>query len=164
MGNNVKQSGADGLALQVTKPARSAGLVEENDEGDATYLADVRVYSFDDLLLVVDRDTNRLGNEAVAALVATAARDTKSVYRGMNASLQIAGNGYQVQLPPAEDAGFYEGQSTQVKFAPGLLVVCRGRSKRLAADLVTIRTGQLRSGRPGSTESEYGFTDGRTEN
>lgn len=143
MGNNIKQSGTDGLALQVTKPARSVGLVEENDEGDATYLADVRVYAFDDLLLAADRDTNRLKNEDLAELVASAARDSKSIYRAANASLQIAGHGYQVQLPPAEDAGFYEGKPMQVKTAPGVLVICQERSKRLADDLVTMRHEQV---------------------
>ena len=53
MVNEIKQSGTDGLALQVTKPARSAGLVEENSDGEATSLADVRVYAFDHLLLVL---------------------------------------------------------------------------------------------------------------
>ena len=54
--NKIKTSGADGLALQVTKPARSAGLVEENSDGEATSLADVRVYAFDHLVLVIDLD------------------------------------------------------------------------------------------------------------
>lgn len=58
MGNSIKRSG-EGLALQITEDARSAGLVEENNEGEATRLAEVRVHSFDDLLLVVDRDTDR---------------------------------------------------------------------------------------------------------
>lgn len=143
MGNDIKRSGTDGLALQITEPARSAGLVEENDEGDATYLADVRVYAFDDLLLVADRDTDRVKNEDVAELVASTARDTKSVYRAVNSSVTIAGHGYQVQLPPAEDAGFYIGTSTLVKTAPGTLLIHRGRSARLAEDLVSIRRDQV---------------------
>jgi hypothetical protein len=143
MGNNIKRSGADGLALQITEPARSAGLVEENHEGDATYKADVRVYSFDDLLLLVDRDTDRVENAAVAELVASATRDTKSVYRAGNAAVTIAGHGYQVQLPPAEDAGFYVGTDTTVKTAPGVLVVHRDRSSRLAEDVVSIRRDQV---------------------
>ncbi len=143
MGNKIKQSGTDGLALQVTEPAQAAGLIEENTEGEAIYLAEVRVYSFDDLLLVVDRDTDCMKTEDVAELVASATRDTKSVYRAGNASVTIAGNGYQVQLPPAEDAGFYIGTSTSVKTAPGLLAICRGRSKRLADDLISIRRDQL---------------------
>lgn len=143
MGNDIKRSGTDGLALQITEPARSAGLVEENDEGDATYLADIRVYAFDDLLLVADRDTDRVKNEDVAELVASTARDTKSVYRAVNSSVTIAGNGYQVQLPPAEDAGFYIGTSTLVKTAPGILLIHRGRSARLVGDLVSIRRDQV---------------------
>lgn len=142
-GNNIKRSGADGLALQITEPARSAGLVEETNDGDPTYLADVRVHAFNDLLLVADRDTDRLKNEDVAQLVASAARDTKSVYRAGNSSVTIAGHGYQVQLPPAEDAGFYVGTSTQVKTAPGVLLICRERSARLADDLASIRRDQV---------------------
>jgi hypothetical protein len=57
MANTFKPSGADGLALQVTNPARAAGLVEETSDGDATDLADVRVSAFNQLLLVVDRDS-----------------------------------------------------------------------------------------------------------
>jgi len=38
-------------------------------------------------------------------LVATAARDAESSYRGVKASVQIADHSYQVQLPPALDAG-----------------------------------------------------------
>lgn len=143
MGNKIKDSGSSGLALQVTKEARSAGVIEETDDGDATYLANVRVYAFDDLLLVVDRDTDRVKNEDVVELVVSAARDSKSIYQAVDASLQIAGHGYQVQLPPADDAGFPEGTPTQVMTAPGILVVCRERSKRLADDLVTMRRDQV---------------------
>lgn len=143
MANTIKPSGEDGLALQVTNPARSAGLVEETEEGDATYLADVRVYSFENLLLVVNRDTDEIADNAVAELVASATRDTKSVYQAMNASLQIAGGGYQVQLPPAEDAGFYQGHPAPIKSLPGLLIIYRDRSDRLANDLASIRRQQL---------------------
>jgi hypothetical protein len=54
MVNQIKESGTEGLALQITKPARAAELVEENSEGAPTSLADVRVYSFQHMLLVVD--------------------------------------------------------------------------------------------------------------
>ena len=54
MPNKIKRSG-DGLALQVTKPARAAGLVEKTDD-ELTRLADIRVFAFDGLLLVVDLD------------------------------------------------------------------------------------------------------------
>lgn len=55
MPNAIKQSG-EGLALQVTKPARAAGLVEENVDGDSIRRAEVFVYAFDDTLLVIDAD------------------------------------------------------------------------------------------------------------
>lgn len=102
MANHIKRSGADGLALQVTTEAREAGLVVErgNDRVDR---ADVRVYAFDGLLLVVDRD---LADDHVAEFVAAATRDTESIHRALDATITPAGNGSQVQLPPAEDAGF----------------------------------------------------------
>ena len=38
MANTIKFSGADGLALQVTKSARAAGLVNKNYDDEATHL------------------------------------------------------------------------------------------------------------------------------
>jgi len=142
MPNAIKQSG-EGLALQVTKPARSAGLVEENADGEPTRRAAVLVYAFDDVLLVVDVDRVAVADRA--ELVASAARDTKSIYRAARASIQIAGNGYQVNLPPAEDAGFEEGDPAPVHPAPGVLVITTDapQASRLAADLVTIRREQV---------------------
>ena len=148
MTNRIKSSGADGLALQVTKSARSAGLVEEGSEGDATYLADVRVFAFDHLLLAIDRTQVR--TEDTAELVVAAAQDTKSMYRGIDATVQIAGNGYQVQLPPAVDAGFGEGDRAPCHSAPGVLAISRddgtsagADAARLAKDIVTIRREQI---------------------
>ena len=148
MTNQIKASGADGVALQVTTPARAAGLVEEDNDGEATYLADVRVYAFDDLLLVVDLEAVTTAH--TTDLVVAAAQDTDSIHRAMDASVQIAGHGYQVQLPPAEDAGFREGDAAPCQSARGILAISidDGTTKgvnaaRLAADLVTIRTEQL---------------------
>jgi hypothetical protein len=134
----IKQSG-EGLALQVTKPARAAGLVEKNADGEPTRRAVVFVYAFDDTLLVIDVDRVAVADRA--ELVASAARDTRSIYRAAGASIQIAGNGYQVNLPPVEDAGFEEGDTAPVHPAPGLLVITTDerQTARLAADLVTIR-------------------------
>ncbi|MFH5800860.1 hypothetical protein [Haladaptatus sp. CMAA 1911] len=90
MPNTIKRSG-DGLALQVTKPARAAGLVEETDD-DPPRLADIRVFAFDGLLLVVD--LGRINDENMVEPATSAALDTVSIHRVANASLQIAGNGY----------------------------------------------------------------------
>lgn len=148
MVNQIKESGTEGLALQITKPARAGELVEENSDGDATYRADVRIYSFDHLLFVVDVDN--VSATHIAELVASAARDTNSIYRAMNASVQIAGNGYQVQLPPAQDAGFTEGDRAPCYTARGVLIISKddgsavgADAARLARDLVTIRNDQL---------------------
>jgi hypothetical protein len=146
--NTIKYSGTDGLALQITRAARSAGLVEEDSDGNVTYRADVLVYAFDYLLVAIDTDKVQTAHRA--ELVSSAARDTDSIYRAMEATVQIAGNGYQVQLPPARDAGFKEGDSAPCQTAPGLLVISKqdGRSAgvdaaRLGRDLVSIRTDQV---------------------
>jgi hypothetical protein len=148
MVNQIKESGTEGLALQITKPARAAELVEENSEGESTYRADVRVYAFDHLLLVVDVD--KVPTRHTAELVASASRDTKSIYRAMDASVQIAGNGYQVQLPPARDAGFQEGDRAPCHTGRGILIITKddgtsaaADATRLARDIVTIRTEQV---------------------
>ncbi|WP_227357277.1 hypothetical protein [Haladaptatus salinisoli] len=135
MPNKIKRSG-DGLALQVTKPARAAGLVEETDD-ETTSLADVRVFAFDGLLLVVDID--RITDENIVELTTSAARDTVSIHRVTDASLQIAGNGYQVQLPGAADAGFHVGDRAPCTSVPNLLVIAAEGSERVAADIATIR-------------------------
>ncbi|WP_231189894.1 hypothetical protein [Haladaptatus sp. DYF46] len=139
MSNTIKWSG-DGFALQVTKPARAAGFVEETDD-EPTRLADIRVFAFDGLLLVVD--LNRISDENIVELATSAALDTVSIHRVANASLQIAGNGYQVQLPGAADAGFHAGDRAPCTPAPNLLVIAAEGSKRVAADIVTIRKEQI---------------------
>jgi len=139
MVNNIKHSGG-GLALQVTHPSRRAGMVEETDDGEATRLADVFVYGFDSLLLVIDAD--RVSDTDRADLVSSAASDTDSVYCGEQASLEIAGNGYQVQLPGCRTAGFYEGDSCPVHSEMGLLAIHDGTGERLAGDLIEIRAAQ----------------------
>lgn len=147
--NRIKRGGSEGLALQITKPARSAGLVEENDDGEATRLANVRVYAFDDLLLVVDID--RVDIVHIAELVTSATEDTESIYQAIDASVQISGHGYQVQLPPAQDAGFKKDDRTGTHPANGIIVISKGSSDdgsagdaaRLGKDLVTIRQAQI---------------------
>ncbi|MCO8256762.1 hypothetical protein NKF26_23350 [Haladaptatus sp. AB618] len=139
MANKIKRSG-DGFALQVTKPARAAGLVEEVDDEPA-HLANIRVFAFDGLLLVVDLD--RITDENIVELATSAALDTVSIHRVANASLQIAGNGYQVQLPGAADARFHVGDRAPCTPAPNMLVIAAEGSKRVAADIVTIRKEQV---------------------
>jgi hypothetical protein len=139
MPNKIKRSG-DGLALQVTKPARAAGLVEETDD-QPTRLADIRVFAFDGLLLVMDID--RITDENIVELATSAALDTVSIHRVANASLQIAGNGYQVQLPGAADAGFHVGDRAPCTPAPNILVISAEGAERVAADIATIRKEQV---------------------
>jgi len=146
--NTIKSSGTEGLALQITRSARSANLVEEDSDGTPTYRADVLVYAFDHLLVVVDAD--RVQTENRAELVAGAARDSDSIYRAMESSIQIAGNGYQLQLPPGRDAGFSEGDRAPCQTAAGMIVVSKqdgtsagANAARLGRALVSIRTDQV---------------------
>lgn len=142
MPNAIKSNGDGGLALQVTKAARAAGIVEENSKGETTRTDDVRVYAFDSILLVVDIE--RVSDENIAKLVRVTTSETNSIYRAMDAAVSVAGNGYQVQLPVAEDAGLSLGDEAPCQPAPGLLVIHRDEQDyaRLADDLVTIRQSQ----------------------
>jgi hypothetical protein len=99
------------------------------------------VFAFDDLLLVADID--RITNENIVELATSAALDTVSIHRVTNASLQIAGNGYQVQLPGAADAGFHVGDRAPCTPAPNMLVIAAEGSERVAADIVTILKEQV---------------------
>lgn len=141
MTNSIKQSGAT-VALQVTKPARSAGLVEENAEGEPIRRAPTVVYGVDGNLLIIDRD--RVSLEDRAELVASAARDARSIHQGGYATIQVAGNGYQAELPEAAAAGFEVGTTSPVIPAPGMLVVSDGSagSNRRARDIASLRESQ----------------------
>lgn len=141
MGNLIKKS-AGGLALQVTREARSAGLVEEDADGAATRLAPVHVFGVDDLLIVAE--TDRIEIDCRAHLVATAVSDTESVSPGGTATVEIAGNGYQLQLPGCDRAGLHPGDDGHCATAPGLLFIHDGTQTRLVSDLRAIRTEQLR--------------------
>ena len=142
MANRIKRS-AGGLALQITKPARQAGLVVEDNDGTATRRAETRVYGFDGLVLVVDSENVSMSHRA--ELVATAAGDTESIHRGGKATVEIAGNGYQIQLPGCREAGFEEGDTAPVRSRDGILVIHDGRQSRLAGDLLTVRGAQVSS-------------------
>lgn len=135
MVNSIKES-ADGLALQVTREARSAGLVEEDADGNPTDLSDVFVYGFDGLLVVVGTGVSPADR---AELVASAARDTDSIHEGARATVAVAGNGYQVQLPGCESAGFFHKDSGHVRATDGVLFIHDGTQGRLIDDLMTVR-------------------------
>lgn len=142
MANSIKRS-AGGLALQITQPARDAGLVVKDSDGAATRRAKVYIYGFDDLLLVVDSVHVAMSHRA--ELVATAAADTDSIHHGEQATVEIAGNGYQLQLPGCKEAGFELDDTAPVSTGNGILVIHDGTSSRLASDLLTIRSEQVSS-------------------
>jgi hypothetical protein len=141
MANSIKSTG-DGLALQITEPARASNLAEERPNGEARRLAPVVVYAVDGALVVVDRE--ELDIEDRAELIASAARDTRSLYRGAHAEVTTAGHGYKVQLPCATDARLQEGDRAPTHTADRLLVITDGSrgANRLGRDLVTIREEQ----------------------
>ena len=139
MVNSLKSS-AGGTALQVTKSAREAGLVQEDAEGDAIHLAGVYVYGFDGLLLVVD--AQRVSSVHRSHMVTIAASRSESIYRGEAASVEIAGNGYQVQLPGCKAAGFEVGDDGHVVSADGVIVIHDGGQFDIADELVGIRRDQ----------------------
>jgi len=142
MSNSIKRS-AGGLALQITKPARQAGLVVEDSDGRATRRAEAHVYGFDGLVLAVDSVNVAMSHRA--ELVSTAASDTESIHRGGKATVEIAGNGYQIQLPGCREAGFEERDTAPVRSGAGILVIHDGTKSRLAGDLLTIRDEQVSS-------------------
>lgn len=135
MVNSIKES-ATGLALQVTAEAREAGLVMENSEGEPTKLSDVYVYGVDNLLLVIGTEVAMSDR---AEMVASAARDTRSIHQGRISTMTIAGNGYQVQLPGCESAGFSMGDKGHVRPSDGVLFIHDGSQTRLVEDLMTAR-------------------------
>jgi len=142
MANSIKDS-AGGLALQLTKPARKAGMVVEDTDGEATRLAEVYVYGFDGLLLLIDADNVSARDRA--EMVASAAKDTESIYQGTMSTVGIAGNGYQIQLPGCREAGFTLGDTAPTAVEQGIIVVHDGSNARVAQDLLTIRDTQVSS-------------------
>lgn len=140
MANSLHVAGG-GLSLQVTVPARSAGLVVENAEGDATYRADTLAYAVDEGVVVVDRDTDRVPMNDRVKLLTLAMEATGSVHQGINTSLQHSGNGYSVQVP-ARDAGFEKGDALPCHAAPGVLVMTPLESDVPTTQMVDLRRRQ----------------------
>jgi hypothetical protein len=141
-----KWSEDDSLTLQVTRPARDrAGLVDEDADGEPIHLADVFVYVFDDVLLVVD--AVKVSAADRAQLVAVASQQTDSIYSGRQTSITTAGNGYKVNLPGCSDGGFTQGQTAPVVAGPGMLAIHRlDEGSDVAQQLVTNRRRQTDGG------------------
>lgn len=141
MVNHIKES-ADGLALQVTREARKAGLVQEDSDGNPAELANVAVWALDDLLIVIN-DSTSMGHRA--DLVTTATSETESIHAGRSSTLAVAGNGYQVQLPGCRPAGFSVGNDAHVRAIEGVLFIHDGSQTRLIDDLIAMREAQISS-------------------
>jgi hypothetical protein len=140
--NSIKSDG-DSARLQITTQARAADLVDEMGEGEdrmTTYRADVRVHSFDSVLLVGD---TTMDNEAWADIVAKAATYTDSSYQCIEATIQHDGNGYSVALPVATEAGFQVGDDAPVHPAPQLLVIAKDNVVKIGRELASLRKDQV---------------------
>lgn len=142
MANSIKES-AGGLALQITTEAREAEMVVEDSDGTATRRAEAYVYGFDDLLLLIDNKNVSVSERA--ELVTAAAQDTSSIHQGGLAKVEIAGNGYQIQLPGCRDTGFTIGDTAPVTVGHGVIIIYNANSRRLADDIHTIREDQVSS-------------------
>jgi hypothetical protein len=145
--NSIKRVGRESdnrLALQITEPARAAGLVEDDPDGDgdlqARRLADCWVAAVNGLLVVID---DRIDGRERTVLIERAAAEV--LYRVVQTSVVIQGNGYRIELPNARDAGFSVGDRAPVTVASGLVCITDGDPTRehLADDLVTIRRDQV---------------------
>lgn len=148
MANSVKQSG-EGPALQITKQARAVDLAETTSEDGAegakrrAYVANVRVYGFENALLIVDRE--KMTAQEIAKLVVSAAGDTDSIYLGASASIRPAGNGCMVSLPGLDPTGLKIGDTVPAHPGPNMLMITAdtGAGMRLAEDLITLRKAQI---------------------
>jgi hypothetical protein len=136
----TKGGGDDDLRLQVTKPARQAGLVNEGPDGEPGYMAEVYVYSFDGLLVILDKKVH-MGRRA--DIISKAAGATESMHGGIPAKLAQAGNGYQVNLPEARTAGFEVKQDVLVRDSDAMLVIHDGTNAGVADDLQELRREQM---------------------
>ncbi len=58
-------------------------------------------------------------SEDRAELIVTAASDSSSIHRGEAASVELAGNSHQVQLPGCEAAGFRIADNDHIASANG---------------------------------------------
>ncbi|WP_435175668.1 hypothetical protein [Halorussus sp. AFM4] len=153
MPNSMKVVGDSGhLGLQVTRPVRDAGLVEElkpeeraEDENPPypNYRAAIRIHAFDGLILILDRD--RVAQSDAAELVAHAIEETQTVFSALNAIVSIMGQGYMVQLPNGSEAGFEEGDTAPVQVSPNILVIHNesDESVELATELASMRETQV---------------------
>jgi hypothetical protein len=142
MVNSIKKGGDDELRLQVTTPARHAGLVEENEDGDAIRLSPVYVYGFDGVILAISQSVD-MGHRA--ELVSTAAGDTGSMHGGYPATVAEAGNGYQVNLPGGSEAGFRVGDNAPVVASDGVMIIHDVETRQIAEQLSTKRDEQVSS-------------------
>jgi len=104
--------------------------------------------AFDDAILVIDRDTDRVPMADRADLVALAATETESIHRGIDTRIQHSGNGYRVQVPAT---------GTRLQAGDGLRATPRRASSMMApldADAGTRRLLETRRTQALDTEAD----------
>jgi len=127
MGNTVKTEGDSGaLALQITRSARAADLVEESTKQDGEKevtvvdrMAPLRTYAFDGFVLAVDRE--RVSDEHIVDLVTSVAEHTGTIYQSSKVKVQRSGHGFQIPVNIARDAGWEEKHAIGTYPATGVL-------------------------------------------
>lgn len=142
--NSIKRAHGDRAdhALQITEGARSANLVR--DDGETEQLAECYVAAVHGLLVVVDVDVK--SRERTELIHVASDR----LYRVVRSQIVPSGNGYQIGLPNARDAGFEVGDDAPVSVGDRLLVIQRpdaaleaGASPATRAEsLVALRSDQ----------------------
>ena len=115
--NSIKRAHGDraDFALQITEPARRAGLVR--DSGETEQLAECYVAAVHGLLLVIDVTVD--DHKRTELIHAASDR----LYRVVRSQIVPSGNGYQIGLPNARDAGFELGDDAPVAVGNRLLIV-----------------------------------------
>lgn len=121
--NSIKKSGTEGHALQVTRPARSAGLVTEDSNGVPKRMAEVYVIAVGETILVFDE--KEISDKHRAEIVSRAINETGDVGVAGRTKITTAGNGYQVQLPKGvvADAGFAVDMQAACHGVDGMLII-----------------------------------------
>jgi len=127
MANQVKTDGESGvLLLQITSAARKADLVDESTKMDGEKevtvvdrMAPIRTYAFEGFVLVVDRE--RVDDEDIVDMVTSVAENSGTIYQSAKVKVQRGGNGFQVPINVAKDAGWRERHKIEFYPAQGVL-------------------------------------------
>lgn len=138
-------------AISATVQLRAAGLAEEVNDDDKTggekwkRLADVRVFGFDGLIIIFDRDEETLTDERVAEIVGQAVEYTNSAYLATDVKVRYAGNGCRVSLPVLKNTGMHVGDKPKILSSIDMVLIADNSPdrNRAAINLHSIRQSQV---------------------